>query len=1033
MEHNHVNSIKDLIKIREDYEREEWRFSHQVLVCGGAGCVSSDCRAISEAAAETIEELGLAENTALKETGCMGTCAVGPVMLIMPEGIFYTKLTPQSTREIIKAHIVEGRVLEEHTFYDNVLRTHVPKMEDITFFKEQLRIALRNCGVIAYDDIRAYIAKSGYMAAAKALLEMDGSGVIAEIKKSGIRGRGGAGFPTAVKWEAGRRAQSEEKYIVCNADEGDPGAFMDRSILEGDPHTVIEGMLIGGRAIGANMGYVYVRAEYPIAVERLKAAIEQAREYGLLGKDILGSGFDFDLEIRIGAGAFVCGEETALLNSIEGKRGEPRPKPPFPFENGLFGAPTIINNVETLASIPPILLNGGDWYAGFGTEQAKGTKVFALAGDIVNTGIVEVPIGMPIGEIIFRIGGGMQNDKKFKAAQIGGPSGGCITEDNLNAPTDYESLTLLGAIMGSGGLISMNEETCMVDTARYFMEFIQEESCGKCLACRVGTKRMLEILENITQGRGEEGDIELLEELGNTIKDTAMCGLGQTAPNPVLSTIRYFRKEYEEHIRNKYCRASVCADLFISPCENTCPANVNIPGYLSLIATGRFMDAYNLIRQENPLPAICGRICTRPCEGRCRRGSVDEPVAICDLKRFVADYAFKNEPAYVHDVVFPRNGKSVAIVGAGASGLTCGYYLSRIGYEVDIYEAEAVAGGVLAFGIPEYRLPSDVLQHEVNTILKEGVHLHLNTTVGKDIEFRDVRDGHDAVYIATGTQFPQRVNIPGENLKGIIHGVTFLKNVKLYKSINLEGQTVAVIGGGNTAIDSARSALRLGAAKVIVLYRRTAEAMPAYRQEVEEALHEGVEIMELVKPVRFISDKHGSVAKVECIRCETGQFDNRGRREIKDIPNSNFFVDIDVVIPAVSQYADLPFIPRGDIGVTKWGTFIIDEDTYMTTEEGVFAGGDVARGPDEVIRAISDGKNAAISIDLYLGGEGKLNKGQEIDIPLLEDDDEIISHERFEKEILPLEERHSFEEVIRGYHKLNAIAEAMRCLHCNRR
>ena len=380
----------------------------------------------------------------------------------MPEGIFYTKLTPQSTREIIKAHIVEGRVLEEHTFCEQDVSSGP------TFLRWRISPFSRNscgspCATAGSSTMTTSappVAKSGYMAAAKALLEIDGSGVIAEIKKSGIRGRGGAGFPTAVKWEAGRRAQSEEKYIVCNADEGDPGAFMDRSILEGDPHTVIEGMLIGGRAIGANMGYVYVRAEYPIAVERLKAAIEQAREYGLLGKDILGSGFDFDLEIRIGAGAFVCGEETALLNSIEGKRGEPRPKPPFPFENGLFGAPTIINNVETLASIPPILLNGGDWYAGFGTEQAKGTKVFALAGDIVNTGIVEVPIGMPIGEIIFRIGGGMQNDKKFKAAQIGGPSGGCITEDNLNAPTDYESLTLLGAIMGSGGLISMNEETC---------------------------------------------------------------------------------------------------------------------------------------------------------------------------------------------------------------------------------------------------------------------------------------------------------------------------------------------------------------------------------------------------------------------------------------------------------------------------------------------------------------------------------------------------------------------------------------------
>ncbi len=1029
-----IQSRDDLLKIKNEYLRSSQKYKHQILVCAGAGCVSSDCGLVRDAIIEQVKALSLDGEVRVYETGCMGTCAVGPVMLILPERIFYTRLTPEIAQKIVKAHFIDGEVLEEHTFYDHALSKHIPKIDDINFFNEQVRIVLRNCGILEYNSIEAYIAANGYSSAAKVLLSMTGTEVIQEVKASGLRGRGGAGFPTAIKWEAGRRAQSDVKYIVCNADEGDPGAFMDRSVIEGDPHTLIEGMLIGGYAIGANKGYVYIRAEYPLAVERLGVAIDQARQYGLLGENILGSGFNFDLEIRIGAGAFVCGEETSLMSSIEGNRGEPRQKPPFPFEKGLFGKPTIINNVETFASIPPIIEKGGEWYVQYGTEKAHGTKVFALAGDIVNTGIIEVPIGMPLGEIIFKIGGGMLDKKRFKSAQIGGPSGGCITQDNLNTPTDYESLTMLGAIMGSGGLIAMNEDTCMVDTARYFMDFIQDESCGKCVACRVGTRRMLEILERITRGEGQEGDIELLEELGDVIRDTAMCNLGQTAPNPVLSTIKYFREEYEEHIYKKHCRAGICSELFISPCENSCPANVNIPGYLSLIAAGRFIDAYNLVRQENPLPSICGRICTHPCEQRCRRGTVDEAVAICDLKRFVSDYAMKYEKEYVHDIVCSKNGQKVAIIGAGASGLTCGYYLARTGYEVDIFEQESVAGGVLAYGIPEYRLPSDILQHEIENVCRSGVNIILNTEVGKDIGFKELRAEYNAIYVATGTQIPQKVNVPGENLKGVLPGISFLKDVKLHKKVNLKDHVVVVIGGGNTAIDSARTALRLGAKKVMLLYRRTRDMMPAYDIEVEEALHEGVELHELVSPVRFISDKHGRVSKVECVHRRLSNFDNTGRRNTGHIEGSNFILDVDTVITAVSQHADLPFVPKDDIGVTPWGTFIVDPDTQMTKMPGVFAGGDVARGPDEVIRAIADGKSAARSIDLFLNGKGILNKGEKIKIPEISDDDEIVSHDRFPMEFLPLEQRvHSFDEVVIGYHKLNAIAEAMRCLHCDRR
>ena len=1025
-----IKSANDLTNIKNSFIEKIAKYKYRVMVCAGAGCISSDCHAVRDALLKAIEQNDLQDQVLVSQTGCIGTCALGPVMVVLPEGAVYTKLTPSDIPSIVLSHLVNGRIKIENTFFDNSLGKHVPLFNDISYFKNQVKIALKNCGSIDYSSLEEYISKDGYAALEKVLNGMTPQGVVDEMKKSGLRGRGGAGFPTGLKWEAGLRVAGDVKYIVCNADEGDPGAFMDRSILEGDPHSIIEGMAIGGFAIGAVKGFVYVRAEYPLAVERLDNAIRDARKSGILGKNIFNSGFDFDLEIRIGAGAFVCGEETALMASIEGRRGEPRQKPPFPFQKGLFEKPTIINNVETFANVAAIMLNGSAWFTQYGTQGSKGTKVFALAGDINNTGIVEVPMGATLGDIIFGIGGGVPGKKRFKAAQTGGPGGGCISTENLNAPVDYDSLVKLGAVMGSGGLIAMDEDTCMVDMARFFMEFVQDESCGKCIPCRLGTKRMLEILERITKGQGKEGDIELLEELGEVIKETAVCGLGTTAPNSVLSMIKNFREEYEEHIKYKYCRAGVCADLFLSPCQNACPAGVNVPGYIALIAAGKVREAYNLIRKENPFPAVCGRVCTHPCESKCRRAQLDEAVSISELKRYAADYVMKEEN-YYQDLISLRNGKSVGIVGAGPSGLTCGYYLARLGYDIDVYESQPVAGGVLAFGIPEYRLPKAVLAHEIKTIEQVGVKIHLNTQVGEDITFDQLKEKHDALYIATGTQFSNKVNIPGEDLKGVYHGLDFLRDVNLGRMVEIRDK-VAVIGGGNTAIDAARAAVRLGAKEVTVLYRRTVEDMPADEKEIRDAIEEGVKIIPLVAPVAIKGKDR--VEEIECIHMELGEFDTSGRRKPKAIPESEFTVKADMVIPAVSQYSDLPFIDRKDIEVTRWGTLVTDKDTLMTRMKGVFAGGDVARGSDVVITAIADGKNAAKSIDMHLGGKGVLNTGKDVEIPKATEEKEVVEHERFPMKSLDADHRKGcFDEVAVGFHKLNALAEAMRCLRCDRR
>jgi len=733
----------------------------------------------------------------------------------------------------------------------------------------------------------------------------------------------------------------------------------------------------------------------------------------------------------MGSGAFVCGEETALMTSIEGNRGEPRPRPPFPAQKGLWMKPTLLNNVETYAAIPVIILKGSGWYAQFGTEKSKGTKVFALAGAVKNTGLVEIPIGMPLGEIIYDIGGGMRDGKTFKAAQIGGPSGGCIPKEHLNVPVDYERLTELGAIMGSGGLICMDDDTCMVDMARFFLEFVQEESCGKCTPCRIGTKRMLEILDRICAGKGVEGDIERLEQLGAIIKDTALCGLGQTAPNPVLSAIRHFRQEFVEHIRDHKCRAGVCAELVRAPCQNACPAGVDVPGYVSLIGERRFNEALRLHRERNPFVAVCARVCFHPCEGKCRRSTLDESLSIRSLKRYMADQETTFQlPAMYGD---GKNAKrKVAIVGAGPAGLSCAYFLARLGYKPTVYESESEPGGMLVQAIPAYRLPRSELRREIDAIKKLGVEIKTKRRLGKDFTLTDLREkGVEAVFLAVGAPKGSALGLKGEDAKGVIEAIEYLRAYNLTGNAP-KGKQVVVIGGGNAAVDAARTALRLGAKKVTVVYRRTRSEMPAYAEEVEEAEREGVRFELLAAPLS-LDVKNGALVGATFRRMELGEFDTSGRRRPVAKKGDEFTLEADLLIAAIGQALDPSAIFDGvSVRLSEREYIAVDPVTGQTSVEWIFAGGDAAIGPSSVIEAVAAGEKAAVGIHRLLTGEtfAPWREDRLVDTAYDPDADPVMT-ERAALKLLPTAKRKGFAEVECTWASSTAMGEARRCLRCD--
>ncbi|MFP4014639.1 MAG: NADH-quinone oxidoreductase subunit NuoF [Chitinispirillaceae bacterium] len=1016
-----------LLSQKEGLSRES---SRMILVCAGGGCIASGSPQVKTALQEALEKKGLQQKVSIVDTGCMGPCVKGPIVLIAPDQTFYQNVSPEDALEIVESHIENGVVVERLICHDDHNKP-LPLQMDLPFFQKQTKIVLRNCGVVDPLAIEDYICRDGYDGLAKALA-MPPDQVVDEVKQSGLRGRGGAGFPTWLKWNLTRKSESDMKYVLCNADEGDPGAFMDRSVLEGDPHSIIEGMAIAAYAIGASQGYVYVRAEYPLAVERLEVALGQARKLGVLGENILGTEFSFDLEVRMGSGAFVCGEETALMTSIEGKRGEPRPRPPFPAQKGLWDKPTVLNNVETYANVPAILKSGAGWYSSFGTEKSKGTKVFALAGSVNNTGLVEVPVGTTLGELIYDIGGGICGGKAFKAAQIGGPSGGCVPKQHLNVPLDYESLNELGAIMGSGGLIVMDEDTCMVDVARFFLEFVQEESCGKCVPCRVGTKRMLEILENICSGEGQEGDIERLIELGNNIKDTALCGLGQTAPNPVLSTIRHFRHEYEAHIEDRHCEAGVCPSLVRAPCQSACPAGVDVPGFVSLVGEKRYAEALRLHRERNPFAAVCARVCFHTCEDKCRRSTLDDPVMVRGIKRFMVDQEVTIQLPEVLEN--EKNAeRKIAIIGAGPAGLSCAYFLARLGYKPKILEAEPRPGGMLVQSIPAYRLPREVLAREVRMIENMGVDIETDKRLGRDFTLASLRDdGYEAVFVGVGAQAPVNLGIGGEESEGVVDALDFLRQYNLRGSVPV-GKKVVVIGGGNAAVDAARTALRLGAETVTIVYRRTREQMPAYAEEIEEAQQEGVDLRVLTAPVEVVATD-GKVSGLVCRPMTLGQFDRSGRRRPEGETGHDFTIETDQIITAVGQKVATSEIFDGiELDVTKSGTLAIDKTSGQTSVPWVFAGGDVVLGAASVIEAVAAGERAAVGIDMFFTKESHAFWREEREVHTSYDpDSEPAPYPREKLHLIAVDRRrNNFDEVEMAWNESVTVRQAKRCLRCD--
>ncbi|HLP16850.1 MAG TPA: FAD-dependent oxidoreductase [Bacteroidota bacterium] len=1019
----------------------------KISVGMGTCGIGNGAKEVHEAFRKTIAEKKA--KVILSITGCFGFCAeevtVNCYIPGMPLVILH-RVAPKDASSIVES-MAKGvmplkkamcKIEKWNCFPGTIEFGHglpsVPLWNEIPFFKGQKKIVLRHAGIINPEDITEYIAVGGYSAIEKALTKMTSESVLDEVRKAKLRGRGGAGFPTAVKWEMMKKVQTDKKYIICNADEGDPGAYMNRNEIESDPHALIEGMCIGAYVMGSDEGVMYVRAEYPLAVKRFESALASARECGLLGESIFGTKFSFTISCVEGAGAFVCGEETALIASIEGRSGRPIPRPPYPAQKGLWGKPTNINNVETWFNVPVIVLSGGDEFAKFGTQLSTGTKVFSLVGKIKNTGLVELPLGTTLESIIYQMGEGTGTKKKIRAVQTGGPSGGCIPVDHFNTPVDYESLTKLGTIMGSGGMVVMDQDNCMVDVARYFVEVTAQESCGKCTPCREGLSQMLAILNKITQGDGSDDDLETLEKLAYVIRDASLCGLGQTSANPVLTTLRYFRDEYERHIEQRRCRAGVCENLFMALCENSCPLHMNIPGYLQLLKEGRIEEAFELTLRDNPLPGTVGRICYFHCQMRCRREMVDEPLNQGEIHRYLADTMYKmgkERDIYqrlIREKLSPT-GKQIAIIGAGPAGLTAAFYLVRLGHSVTVYDNHAKAGGILQYGIPAYRLPKDILNKELELIRKLGVKFVFKTKIGKDISFQSLQKKHDAIFIAVGAQKDIDLEIDGRQLEGVLQGYEFLEEFAMGKKLHL-GKKVVVVGAGNVAIDAARSCLRLGC-DVTIVYRRDKDEMPANAHEIMDATDEMIKFMFLSAPHRIIGDEKCRVKGLEVRKMRFEGFDNSGRKRPVETGESSI-VECQTVILAIGEKVD--FIPAKEAGVEirKNGAIKVTQPTYRTNIPKVYAGGDAVTGPATVSEAMGIARAAAESIDYDLMKEKRFHF-------LFRDflyANEIITEPEGTKKIvpkkIPVRERiSSFHEVLSGYTGEEAMQEAVRCLRCD--
>jgi len=988
-------------------------------------------------------------NLHLTRVGCFGACCQEPLVNIRIPGqpLVILHHVQASDASRIVHDIASGQVtpdlgyckIEEWDHITGWIRygygfPEIPSWNEVPFFKGQKKIVLRNCGLINPDDIEEYIAVGGYQALYKALIDAKPEAIIEQVKAAKLRGRGGAGFPTGNKWEYLRKAVSDQKFMICNADEGDPGAFMNRNEMESDPHSMLEGMIIGGYVTGATQGIIYVRAEYPLAVHRMRKAIEQAHEYGILGENILGRGFKFDIELVEGAGAFVCGEETALIASLEGEAGRPRPRPPFPAQKGLWGKPSNINNVETWYNIAPIVTKGPSWFTETGSAKSAGTKVFSLVGKIHSTGLVEMPLGTPLKTFVYDIGEGGVAGRAIKSVETGGPSGGCIPHEMFDTPVDYESLAQLGSIMGSGGMVVMDEDNCMVDVARYFVEFTNSESCGKCVPCRVGLNKSLRILNRITSGAGRMQHMETLDELSRYIRECSLCGLGQSAPNPVLTTMRHFRHEFEDHIVARRCQAGVCTELALSPCENSCPLHMNIPRFLQLYKESRLEEAFDSIILDNPLPSSTGRVCQHPCDERCRRQTMDDSVNMREVHRYIADTVLLSDRfgAAVERVskrMLEHTGRKIAIAGAGPTGLTAAFYLALLGHDVTVFDPMPEPGGMLRFALPEYRLPKPVLKREIELIERLGVKFALNTRVGTDITLNELDERFDAVFLAIGTWKESWVYLPGTELKGVYPALPLLESIAKGDSVNL-GRKVVVIGGGNAAIDSARSSLRKGA-EVIVVYRRERKDMPAIEEETEAAEKEGARIVFLSAPHRIIGDAKGNVKALEVVKTRLGEYDTSGRRK-PVLTDEVQRIECDSVILAVGETVDLDFCKASGLQIKQGGTIEVDRYRLETSRPRFFAGGDLVTGASNVSNAMAFGKRAARAIDEQLMDAKRWDElfpALDYDQSPPKDVSECRRH--LPHELSVHERMQSSAEAVMGLTAEESHEEACRCLRCD--